>query len=477
MKVLRILLIGIIVMTSTVMCVEEEDNVLVLTDDNFDEVIEKHQFILVEFYAPWCGHCKQLTPEYAKAAKTLKESEGQIPLAKVDATEQKELASRFEIQGFPTLKFFINQSPIDYNGGRTADEIVAWVNKKTGPATRTLSSVSEVEAFAAENDVVVVFLGEHDTLSTFEKVAISDETVTYGVCSAAECLTHFGLANGNVVLLKNFDEKRNDLTEALTEEKLTTFVKSNKTATIMKFNQQTAQYIFGEQVPGVFLYRDPNSEDASRLEQVFNDAAPQIKSKIQLVITGITEELEPRLAEYVGIKEEHLPTVRIHDTKNDLRNFTLEGEITVENIVNFVNSWANGEVKPVLKSDEVPETQDEPVYVLVGKSFDQVVLDFDKDVLVEFYAPWCGHCKQLAPIYDELATKLKHNEHLIIAKMDSTTNETNLVSIQGFPTIKFFAANNKTPVDYDGERTLQGFVDFLKENTHFPITENASDEL
>lgn len=88
------------------------------------------------------------------------------------------------------------------------------------------------------------------------------------------------------------------------------------------------------------------------------------------------------------------------------------------------------------------------------------------DVLVEFYAPWCGHCKQLAPIYDAVAKKLLVNKNIVIAKVDSTLNEVPSVSIKGFPTIKFFPNGSKNaPVDFEGDRSEEGILAYLKSKT------------
>ncbi|RRT47393.1 hypothetical protein B296_00030080 [Ensete ventricosum] len=95
----------------------DETDVVVLTDGNFSDFLAKHRHVMVEFYAPWCGHCQALAPEYAAAATALRGED--VVLAKVDATEENELAQRFELQGFPTVLFFIDGVHKDYPGQRS----------------------------------------------------------------------------------------------------------------------------------------------------------------------------------------------------------------------------------------------------------------------------------------------------------------------------------------------------------------------
>ncbi|CAG8721780.1 15822_t:CDS:2, partial [Acaulospora morrowiae] len=86
---------------------------------------------------------------------------------------------------------------------------------------------------------------------------------------------------------------------------------------------------------------------------------------------------------------------------------------------------------------------------------------------VEFYAPWCGHCKNLAPIYEKVAKDYAQESECVVANIDASDHRTigDRYDVKGYPTIKFFPkGENKTPIDYTGGRTEQDFVDFLNEN-------------
>mmetsp|Transcript_17720 Transcript_17720/g.12646 ORF Transcript_17720/g.12646 Transcript_17720/m.12646 type:complete len:134 (+) Transcript_17720:397-798(+) len=120
-----------------------------------------------------------------------------------------------------------------------------------------------------------------------------------------------------------------------------------------------------------------------------------------------------------------------------------------------------------MKSQDIPESSDSAVRVLVGKNFHDVVFDPTKEVLVKFYAPWCGHCKKLAPVWEKLAEELKDVPNLVIAKFDATANDVEGLAIKGYPTLNFYGME-ETKVGgrtYDGQRELEDFKTWLKTNS------------
>lgn len=180
-----------------------------------------------------------------------------------------------------------------------------------------------------------------------------------------------------------------------------------------------------------------------------------------------------RVLEFFDLKEESLPTLIIGDVGGEggqMKKYPFTGALEGPKITEFFESFFKGELKPHLKSEAVvPEDTAGSVVVLKGTSFNDLVINNDKDVLVEFYAPWCGHCKKLAPIWDELGDKMKNSPNVVIAKMDSTANEVEVpgLAIKGFPSIYFFKGNDKTnPIKYEEGRELDDFVAYLKTNSH-----------
>ncbi|KAG8507558.1 Protein disulfide-isomerase [Galemys pyrenaicus] len=534
---------------------EEEDHVLVLKKGNFEEALAAHKYLLVEFYAPWCGHCKALAPEYAKAAGKLKAEGSEIRLAKVDATEESELAQQYGVRGYPTIKFFKNgdtASPKEYTGeaaalrlpgdseggglpsdqratcqkspawrgcgsrrergrrgscsgvagrgsvscglalwpgpgrgaapwphagprlcfavaGREADDIVNWLKKRTGPAAATLSDRAAAEALVESSEVAVIGFfkdTESDSAKQFLLAAEAVDDVPFGITANSDVFSKYQLDRDGVVLFKKFDEGRNNFEGDITKEKLLDFIKHNQLPLVIEFTEQTAPKIFGGEIKTHILLFLPKS--ASEYEAKlghFRKAAEGFKGKILFIFIDSDHADNQRILEFFGLKKEECPALRLITLEEEMTKYKPESsELTAEKITEFCHRFLEGKIKPHLMSQELPEDWDkQPVKVLVGKNFEEVAFDEKKNVFVEFYAPWCGHCKQLAPIWDKLGEAYKDHEDIVIAKMDSTANEVEAVKVHSFPTLKFFPASaERTVIDYNGERTLDGFKKFLE---------------
>ncbi|CAL1267480.1 unnamed protein product [Larinioides sclopetarius] len=464
---IKLLIVTLCIASTIADEIKKENHVLVLTKDNFEGAI-KDKNVLVEFYAPWCGHCKALEPQYAKAAESLAEEKSELLLAKVDATVETELAEQYGVRGYPTIKFFREGKIFEYNGGRTSDEIIRWLKKKTGPPAVDLSSVDDAKKFVDSNEVAVVGFFkdlEGAKAKIFKSIASEMDDFVFGISDDDVVYSELKASKDGVILFKKFDEGRNEYEGELKEEELKKFLKSNSLPLVVEFSHETAQKIFGGEIKAHnLLFISKESSDYESRVDVFRKVAKEFKGKVLFVTINTDDEDHEKIMDFFGLKKEDTPTMRLIKLEEEMAKFKPPTAGNSESeIRDFVVGVLEGKIKQHLLSEDIPEGWDkEAVKVLVGKNFDEVAFDKSKNVLVEFYAPWCGHCKQLAPIYDELGEKYKDRDDVVIAKMDATANELEHTKINSYPTIKLYKKGTNEVVEYNGERTLEGINKFIE---------------
>ncbi|KAF8039820.1 hypothetical protein BT93_B2129 [Corymbia citriodora subsp. variegata] len=453
----------------------DDKDVVVLKEGNFSDFVEKNRFVMVEFYAPWCGHCQALAPEYAAAATELKGEE--VVLAKVDAMEEEELAQKYEVQGFPSVYFFVDGVHKPYSGQRTKDAIVTWIRKKTGPGVDNLTTADDAERVLTSEEKVVLGYLNHLKGPESEELAaasrIEDDVNFYQTVSPDVAkLFHIDpeVKRPALVILKKEAEKLSLFDGKFEKSAIAEFVFANKLPLVTTFTRESAALIFESPIKKqVLLFATSN--DSEKFVPVFQETARLFKGKLIFVYVEMdNEDVGKPVSDYFGVSGSG-PKVLGYTGNDDSRKFVLEGEVTLDNIKAFASDFLEEKLKPFYKSDPIPETNDGDVKVVVGNNFDEIVLDESKDVLLEIYAPWCGHCQSLEPTYNKLAKHLHGIDTLVIAKMDGTTNEHPRAKADGFPTLLFFPAGNKSfdPITVDTDRTVVALYKFLKKNASIPF--------
>ncbi|KAL6074441.1 Protein disulfide-isomerase A6 [Balamuthia mandrillaris] len=347
----------------------------VLTSANFTEHVSDGTW-LVKFFVPWCGHCNAMAGSWRELAASANEHGFRV--AEVDCTAAEDVCALMSIEGYPTI-FYFNGKKADDNSfalhkrakevlvsERTADEFISWVER--------FHHRAEVKK---DDDSVYVLTAE------------------------------------------NFDEAISD------------------GFWLVEFYAPWCPYCQKLAPTWAELGAQENVKDNFKVGKVNCDENEELCHKQQ--IGGF-------------------PSIRLFRDGTLLKKYV--GEKEVDAFVEFVE---------MEKEAFVPGSD---VLVLTNRNFMNNILSSDGAWMVEFYAPWCGHCKELAPEWESLASSVKNSgDDVKVAKVDCDANEElcNNVGVNSFPTIKMFQVTS-----YDGDRDVDSFIAFIRSQASLPAP-TASD--
>lgn len=340
--------------------------------------------------------------------------------------------------------------------------------KQSLPAVSTLNTETLEDFKTADKVVLVAYVDSSDKASNDVYSAVAEkfrDNYLFGATADAALAEAEGVTPPAIVLYKQFDEGKAVFSDKFDEEAIASFTKTASTPLVGEVGPETYSDYMSAGIPLAYIFAE-TPEERKELGDALKPLAEKYRGKINFAT--IDAKAFGAHAGNLNLPTDKFPSFAIQETvKNQKFPFSLEEEITIETIGKFVEDFSAGKIEPSLKSEPVPETQEGPVTVVVGKNYEDIVLDDAKDVLIEFYAPWCGHCKALAPKYEDLAALYANSEFkdkVVIAKVDATANDVP-DEIRGFPTIKLYPAGSKSePVTYSGSRTVEDLISFVKEN-------------
>ncbi|KAE8709833.1 PDI-like 1-1 isoform 2 [Hibiscus syriacus] len=417
-----------------------------------------------------CGHCKNLAPGYEKAASILSKHDPPITLAKVDA-------------------------------------------KTKCPASTEIKSAEAASDFIGDKKIVMVGSFQSSLVKSLRTIwlllrnCVLSSDYKFGHTSDAKYLpeaNHHYYAES--ISFQDFNLQA-----------LEKFVEESSIPLVTLFNSDPSNHPFvikfyNNPHDKVMLFANLSGEYVDSLQSKYREVAEQYKGQGISFLLGI---LRP-----VKLLSSQVPLIII--LNKDGKKY-LKANVEAGHIAPWLKDYKEGKVPPYVKSEPIPVENNEPVKVVVADTLEDMVsnqgemvclllclmiffplfaisvvthvyylqtqiVGAESKVLLEFYAPWCGHCQKLAPISDKVAVHYEKDANVLIAKLVSEVASITLVEperiikrpyskrdatandiedpnfdVKGYPTIYFRSADGNIAA-YEGDRTKEGIIDFIEKN-------------
>lgn len=189
-----------------------------LDSSSISQVLLKQKYVLVEFFAQWCGHCKRFANEYSMAAEISRRNKLPVLFAVFDAIENETYVEKHDIRGYPAVILYINGHQVPYHGPRTHTDLVQWLEARLNYSGRPIFSSDSLKTILSENDILLLYLGKNDTknfevFQTYGQVS-ADMQLAYSTNTSVAndffkgAVTGFDSSDYSIIFFKSGEEGR-----------------------------------------------------------------------------------------------------------------------------------------------------------------------------------------------------------------------------------------------------------------------------